>query len=90
MQLLRLTTIAAVLLAGPAAGQAKTPSRLKPTPESPPQARPLQGDARQAFIAKIGKSMAIERMLPPEFGMAIPGIVVGTIGLILTVKAVRQ
>ena len=41
-------------------------------------------------LHEIGKNLAMEKVIPPEPAMAIPGIVVGIIGLALTIRVVRQ
>ncbi|MEN8149169.1 MAG: LptF/LptG family permease [Planctomycetota bacterium] len=41
-------------------------------------------------LHEVGKNLAMSRVLPPEWAMAIPGTVVGLIGLVLTIRVVRQ
>ena len=41
-------------------------------------------------LHEIGKNLAMEKVIPPEIAMAIPGFVVGMIGLVLTIRVVRQ
>jgi len=41
-------------------------------------------------LHEVGKQMAHEEVLSPEYAMALPGALVGIVGLFLTVKVIRQ